>query len=413
MDCIPLRKQQNLRALQKLDVRGEVDLTLAQLLSVEGPRKPAIMTHTTGAVRSPARLLFAVIMMALAVTASLADGAMSRYIVIDAGSSGCRVHVYKLSTTAGQALPTVELPDKKLKKSPGLSTFAKNPGDAGASLAGLLEFAEQHVPADERPKTPIRLAATAGLRLLPKETADAILDSCYAFLKEKSTFHVTREKISVISGRDEGAYGWLSINFLLNRLHGMSAESEGTMGSIEMGGASSQVTVQLKGDAALVAADPTTTFVLQVAGQKYTLYTHSYLGFGQEQARSRYNSLLKGPGLEDPCFNKGYSVGARSADTVDKRYDQYSGRTEGDFTGGGNFTACSAAIDELFMQVDPALKLSATCAAPPCAFGGVHQPRFWEVGNGARPATSSAARAANLDSIIAFTCMLKRCASVP
>ena len=44
-----------------------------------------------------------------------------------------------------------------------------------------------------------------------------------------------------------GAYGWLSINFLLNRLDGMSAASEGTMGTIEMGGASSQVTVQLKG----------------------------------------------------------------------------------------------------------------------------------------------------------------------
>ena len=99
-----------------------------------------------------------------------------------------------------------------------------------------------------RMTTQIRLAATAGLRLLPKETAEAILDSCYAFLREKSTFLVSRDKISVISGRDEGAYGWLSINFLLNRLDGMSAAAEGTLGSIEMGGASSQVTVQLKGE---------------------------------------------------------------------------------------------------------------------------------------------------------------------
>ena len=181
--------------------------------------------------------------------ASPADdrGMLSRYIVIDAGSSGCRVHVYALRWEAGQRLPIVELPDKRLKKSPGLSSFASNPGDAGESLAGLLEFAKEHVPAAERPTTPIRLAATAGLRLLPKEKAEAILDSCYKFLKEKSTFLVSRDKISVISGRDEGAYGWLSINFLLNRLDGMSAASEGTMGTIEMGGASSQVTVQLKG----------------------------------------------------------------------------------------------------------------------------------------------------------------------
>jgi hypothetical protein len=167
--------------------------------------KPAMRHRRLAALHSAMAgkigLLLLVVWAGTAFSAGGAGGAgASRYIVIDAGSSGCRVHVYRLSTPAGQALPTVELPDKKLKKSPGLSTFASNPGDAGASLAGLLEFAEQHVPAPERPSTPIRLAATAGLRLLPKETADAILDSCYTFLKEKSTFLVTRDKISIISG---------------------------------------------------------------------------------------------------------------------------------------------------------------------------------------------------------------------
>ena len=115
------------------------------------------------------------------------------------------------------------------------------------------------------------------------------------------------------AGRDEGAYGWLSINFLLSRLNGMPAAGEGTMGSIEMGGASSQVTVQLKGAAAREPADPSTTYTLDVGGHKYVLYTHSYLGFGQEQARSRYNALLTGPAREDPCFNKGYNMPARAA----------------------------------------------------------------------------------------------------
>jgi len=197
-------------------------------------------------------LLLCGMLLTLAANASsepkTSAGASSKYIVIDAGSSGCRVHVYTISQQPGQQLPAVELPDKKLKKSPGLSSFAKNPTDAGASLAGLLVFAKQHVPADEHQATPIRLAATAGLRLLPKETSDAILDSCYTYLKENSKFLVTRDKISVITGRDEGAYGWLSINFLMNRLNGMSDAREGTTGSIEMGGASSQVTVQLKGE---------------------------------------------------------------------------------------------------------------------------------------------------------------------
>jgi len=132
--------------------------------------------------------------------------------------------------------------------------------------------------------------------------------------------------------------------------------------------------------AAKAAADPSTTYTLTVAGQKYTLYTHSYLGFGQEQARSRYNALLKGPAVEDPCFNKGYNVAVRAPNAVDQQYDQYAGRTAGDFSGGGNYSACSAAMDDLFTEINPALKLVAKCTAPPCAFGGVHQPRFWEGG---------------------------------
>ena len=244
----------------------------------------------------------------------------SKYVVIDAGSSGCRLHVYTLTQVPGKSLPQVELPDKKLKKSPGLSSFENNPDQAGASLQGLLEFAKEHVPAEQRPLTPIRLAATAGLRLLPKATADRILDSCYKFLKEKSTFRVTRDKISVISGRDEGAYGWLAINFLLARLEGMDATADGTVGSIEMGGASSQVTVQLKGDAAVKSEDASTLYTLEVAGYNYSLYTHSYLGFGQEQARSRFNDMIQGAAVVDPCFNKGYSIAPRSAASLGTQF---------------------------------------------------------------------------------------------
>ena len=127
--------------------------------------------------------------------------------------------------------------------------------------------------------------------------------------------------------------------------------------------------------------DPSTTYTVNVAGSEYVLYTHSYLGFGQEQARARYNNLLKGPAVEDPCFQKGYSVAARSPAAADNLYDQYAGRSQGDFTGGGNFSACTSGMDELFTEVNPALRLAATCKTPPCAFGGVHQPRFWEGGH--------------------------------
>ena len=58
------------------------------------------------------------------------------------------------------------------------------------------------------------LSATAGLRLLPLETSSLILSSCYSYLSTATLFQVYREDVSMISGEQEGAFGWLSVNFL-------------------------------------------------------------------------------------------------------------------------------------------------------------------------------------------------------
>jgi Golgi nucleoside diphosphatase len=65
---------------------------------------------------------------------------------------------------------------------PGLSAYADKPSDAAKSLEPLLLKAKAFIPKEEWSSTPISLKATAGLRLLPKEKADNILNavgSCY------------------------------------------------------------------------------------------------------------------------------------------------------------------------------------------------------------------------------------------
>jgi len=42
-------------------------------------------------------------------------------ILVDAGSSGSRVHVYSYTWAGGDLYPAFQLPDKKLKTKPGLS----------------------------------------------------------------------------------------------------------------------------------------------------------------------------------------------------------------------------------------------------------------------------------------------------
>jgi Golgi nucleoside diphosphatase len=289
-------------------------------------------------------------------------------VVIDAGSSGSRVHVYKLdwsesiNSRGGILFPRLKLPEPKLKAKPGLSSFALNPSAAGESLESLVTFAVNQIPSEFVSKTPVYLSATAGLRLLEPDVVQKILDSCFTWLTSNSPFLIRREKISVISGRDEGAFGWLTMNFLQKRLHGMPDESLGTLGTIEMGGASTQVTfLQIEGTQSPLEY----TYTLRFGPKTYQLYTHSYLGYGQDQARERYSSQL-GKRAEDPCFPVGFS-------RLEENNDVYFGRSNElvQWQGTGSFSECSAELKSLFAP-------SSTCPAKPCSFADIHQPQFWD-----------------------------------
>jgi Golgi nucleoside diphosphatase len=86
--------------------------------------------------------------------------AQLKYVVmIDAGSSGSRVHVYSYRDAA--PLPEFELPSKTLKLKPGLSSYEHAPAAGGASLLGLLEFARKHVRPADMAQTPVYLYAYA------------------------------------------------------------------------------------------------------------------------------------------------------------------------------------------------------------------------------------------------------------
>lgn len=62
-------------------------------------------------------------------------------VVIDAGSSGSRVHIFKYTFEAGADLPRLQLPDLAFKTTPGLSSYAARTREAGDSLLPLVEFA--------------------------------------------------------------------------------------------------------------------------------------------------------------------------------------------------------------------------------------------------------------------------------
>ena len=101
----------------------------------------------------------------------IGSGGVSRYgIMIDAGSTGSRVHVYEFSSHSNGAL---KLDDELfVQVKPGLSSF-KDDADIDSSVANslqpLVDQAQSRVPRDLWQSTPIYMFATAGLRLLDED----------------------------------------------------------------------------------------------------------------------------------------------------------------------------------------------------------------------------------------------------
>ncbi|TVU05744.1 hypothetical protein EJB05_48925 [Eragrostis curvula] len=248
---------------------------------------------------------------ALALLLLLRSPAPSYGVVIDAGSTGSRVHVIAYRAEAG-ALPRIDWARTgSLKATPGLSSFAADPSNVGRSLAPLVEFARRRVPRGIWADTEVRLMATAGLRLLDAAVAESVLEACRDLLRQ-SGFRFQDEWASVISGAEEGIYAWVAANYALGTLGGDSRE---TTGIIELGGASIQVTF-----ATGESLPPEFSHVIKFGDVTYNLYSHSFLHLGQNVAYESLHDLLSTPELKsmathlipqakyrDPCTPRGFT----------------------------------------------------------------------------------------------------------
>ncbi|GLC70971.1 hypothetical protein PLESTF_001056400 [Pleodorina starrii] len=228
------------------------------------------------------------------------DAATKYAIVFDAGSTGSRIHVFKFEQLEGQ-LKLISDTFEQLK--PGLSSYADDPAKAAASLQPLIDTALKTVPAGLQASTPISLKATAGLRLLPGDKADRILQAVEALLK-KQPFKLAPGGVSIMDGKDEGAFAWLTLNYLLGRLSGSVSN---TVAAIDMGGGSIQEAFALE-EADAKAAPKDYVTQLHGGGKVFNVYVHSYLGYGLMAGRAKLieasQSGSNGAGASE-CFSSG------------------------------------------------------------------------------------------------------------
>jgi hypothetical protein len=117
--------------------------------------------------------------------------------------------------------------------------------------------------------TGLSLKATAGLRLLPGSKADDILAAVRKFLATYP-FKLKSDAVEIMDGAHEGAFAWLTLNYLLGRLQ---SGPTGTVAAIDLGGGSVQEAFALPQPEATAAPAGYIT-QLKAAGITYNVYVH-------------------------------------------------------------------------------------------------------------------------------------------
>uniref|UniRef100_A0A3Q2L152 Ectonucleoside triphosphate diphosphohydrolase 8 n=1 Tax=Equus caballus TaxID=9796 RepID=A0A3Q2L152_HORSE len=261
---------------------------------------------------------------------------------------------------------------------PGISSYTSDPAQAGESLKGCLEEALALIPKAQHQETPMFLGATAGMRLLSQKNSSQARDIFAAVTQFLSQSPVDFRGAELLAGQDEGALGWITINYVLGMLvqYSFSGEwirpPEGMLvGALDMGGASTQITFVPGGP----ILDGNTQTTLRLYGLDHSVYTHSYLCFGRDQMLNR---LLAGlvqsspaPLVRHPCYHSGYqgtlSLASLYASPCVHTTAPLNLTRNLTVEGTGNPRACVSAIRDLFDF------LSCEGRAD-CAFNGVYQP---------------------------------------
>lgn len=306
-------------------------------------------------------------------------------IMVDAGSTGSRVHIYEFNTCQS---PPILLNEKFEQIKPGLSSYDTDTKGAAESLDSLLKTALNTIPKEKQGCTPIAVKATAGLRLLGKEKSDNILNEIRNHLENDWPFAVVGGNgIEIMDGKDEAINAWITANYLLGNIGG--DERLPTAAVFDLGGGSTQIVFEPEFNNNEKMLDGEHKYEFTFGDQKFTLYQFSHLGFGLMQGRNKINSLVVKSALSkdealkngkitnkkdakdakasititNPCIPPGVTAENIQVDVSDDEIYVVNFK--------GPSVASGAQCRFLAEQV---LNKEAECTSKPCSFNGVHQP---------------------------------------
>jgi golgi apyrase len=236
------------------------------------------------------------------------------------------------------------------------------------------------VPPSLHSETPIFLLATAGMRLLPPEKQAEILRQTCHFFTHHSHFRIDSpsadgpcgSSVRIITGEEEGLFGWLAVNYLMDGFTGPK-DQRTTYGFLDMGGASTQIAFEPKNSDTQNLID---VRLRLLSGEEihHKVFVTTWLGYGTNQARERYvgqtieeferNRTGSDDVVSDPCLPKDLSL---TETPVHLGPASEHAATSHELKGTGSFEQCLKRTSSL-------LNKDAPCPDSPCLMNGIHVP---------------------------------------
>ncbi|KAM4576511.1 ectonucleoside triphosphate diphosphohydrolase 2-like [Odontesthes bonariensis] len=301
-------------------------------------------------------------------------------IVLDAGSSHTSMYIYKWPADKQNGTGIVTQHNECHAKGGGISSYAGVHGGAARSLEACLEQAMKDIPKSRHHQTPVCLGATAGMRLLNVVNATESQRILQEVGSKLRSYPFLFKEAIILSGQAEGAFGWVTVNYLLENFvkygfvgYWLNPGRE-AIGALDLGGASTQITFETSES----VENESNVMVLKLFGQIYRLYTQSFLCYGQDQfLRKLLAHLIKTRGVKPkvnhPCYPQRFTTSINlgkdvfdSPCTEKYRPAKFDPRENVTVVGTGDYQMCLNNVKKIFSF--------GNCSYSKCSFDGVFQP---------------------------------------
>ncbi|NWX93971.1 ENTP8 diphosphohydrolase, partial [Nothoprocta pentlandii] len=300
-------------------------------------------------------------------------------IVIDAGSSHTSLFIYRWDKEKNTVV--INQTFSCNVQGQGISSYANNPPKAGASLRECLDKAlDPYLYHD------VFTDMYVESRILPREknssAADQIMAGIAKTMKEYPVdFHGAR----IITGQEEGTYGWMAINYLTDSFPKNPSKEDTqdppemarTFGALDLGGESTQISFIPK--SSVMKQKEVSKVTLY--GYNYNIYTQSYLCYGQNEMLKRLTKTLievrekSHPRTQvgHPCYPRNYKetiwLSSLHTTTCIRQNDLQTPLADRRVTleGKGNVKRCRVIMQKL-------LNISTCSQSQDCIFDGAYEP---------------------------------------